>query len=96
MLFTSLAFLVLFLPATVALTAIVERVAPRWRVAWLVALSFAFYGTFDLRFVPLLAGSIILNWLVALAFSRTGRRLLVTLAIAVASQKAFGTLSGTR
>ncbi|TDR89963.1 MBOAT family O-acyltransferase [Enterovirga rhinocerotis] len=82
MLFNSLAFLLLALPAAVALTAIVERIAPRWRVAWLVALSFAFYATFDLRFVPLLAASVVLNWLVARAFIRSGRAALVSLAIA--------------
>ena len=82
MLFNSLAFLLLFLPAVALLTLAVERVAPAWRVGWLVLVSLVFYGSFDIRFVPLLAASIALNWLVALLFARSGRGYLVAFAIA--------------
>ena len=45
-------------------------------------LSLFFYGYWDWRFVPLLAGSIVVNWLVANAFVRSGLSILIPLAIA--------------
>ena len=44
-------------------------------------LSFAFYGYWDWRFVPLLGFSILLNWLIAEAFQKTKAGALITLAI---------------
>ncbi|MDB5558662.1 MAG: rane bound O-acyl transferase family protein [Enterovirga sp.] len=82
MLFNSLVFLLAFLPAAFAGQAFVLRFAPRSRTAFLVFVSFVFYASFDLRFVPLLAASILLNWLVAGAFVRSGRKPLVGVAIA--------------
>src|SRR5215212_7048953 len=61
---------------------LVERFRPAWRLPLLVGLSFLFYGYWDWRFVPLLAGSILVNWLVAEAFQATGRKILIPLAIA--------------
>src|SRR3954452_4395160 len=83
MLFNSLFFLLLFLPAALLLTWAIERFRPRWRLPFLVVLSFVFYGWWDLRFVPLLAASIALNWLVAEAFVRTRRESLIPSAIAL-------------
>src|SRR5947208_16184801 len=83
MLFNSLFFLLLFLPAALLLTWAIERFRPRWRLPFLVVLSFAFYGWWDLRFVPLLAASIALNWLVAEAFVRPRRASLIPPAIAL-------------
>ena len=83
MLFNSLVFLLLFLPTVVAIAWVAGRLGAEWRVAWLVLASLVFYGSFDIRFVPLLAVSIGLNWLAALAFARSGRATLVTLAIAL-------------
>jgi alginate O-acetyltransferase complex protein AlgI len=83
MLFNSFAFLLGFLPLALALHWLVERFAPAWRLPLLTALSFTFYGWWDWRFIPLLAFSILLNWLIAEAFFKTKRRALITLAIAI-------------
>ena len=82
MLFNSLVFLLLFLPGVVATTMLAERAGQTVRIGWLVLVSLVFYGSFDIRFVPLLLASILLNWLAALAFVRTGRRGVVSAAIA--------------
>ena len=82
MLFNSFVFLLAFLPAALALHAVVERHRPDWRLPLLVLLSFVFYGWWDLRFVPLLLGSILANWLVARAFVRASARWLIPAAIA--------------
>lgn len=82
MLFNSLAFLLLFLPGTVLIALVAERLGPTWRIAWLTLASLVFYGSFDLRFVPLLLASIVLNWLVARLFLQTRRSILVTAAAA--------------
>ena len=65
MLFNSFAFLLAFLPLALGLHWLAERFAPQWRLPVLAALSFAFYGYWDWRFVPLLAASILVNWLIA-------------------------------
>ncbi len=81
MLFNSFAFLLVFLPAALALHVCVERFRPAWRLPLLAVLSFAFYGYWDWRFVPLLAASILVNWLVAEAFQRSRAGTLITAAI---------------
>jgi len=81
MLFNSYAFLLAFLPAALALHGLVERFRPAWRLPLLLVLSLLFYGYWDWRFVPLLAASIVLNWLVAESFARACPRLLIPLAI---------------
>ena len=72
MLFNSQLFLVAFLP--VVLAGYYLAAGRRdLRMAWLLAASFVFYGAWDVRLVPLLAGSILLNWLTArLAGPRPG------------------------
>ena len=82
MLFNSFPFLFVYLPAALLVHALVERFRPDWRVAALVGLSFAFYGYWDWRVLPLLVLSIGLNWLVAEAWHRRPRRGLVAGAIA--------------
>jgi D-alanyl-lipoteichoic acid acyltransferase DltB (MBOAT superfamily) len=81
MLFNSFVFLLGFLPLALALHWLVERFAPAWRLPLLAGLSFAFYGYWDWRFVPLLGFSILLNWLIAEAFQKTKAGALITLAI---------------
>ena len=83
MLFNSFVFLLAFLPAALILHALAERFRPDWRLPVLVLLSFAFYDWWDLRFVPLLAASILVNWLVARAFLRSRNGVLIPLAIAL-------------
>lgn len=69
MLFHSQEFLLLFLPLVLALAIALEgRRAPREWV--LIAASFAFYGWWDIRFLPLLAASVVLNWAVGQGFAR--------------------------
>ncbi|RDJ27298.1 MBOAT family protein [Bosea caraganae] len=83
MLFNSFVFLLGFLPLALGLHWLVERFQPGWRLPLLAALSFAFYGYWDWRFIPLLAFSVLINWLIAEAFLRTKRAGLITLAIAL-------------
>lgn len=71
MLFNSFPFLLVFLPLALLMHWAVERFAPSWRLLLLAALSFAFYGYWDWRFVPLMALSILLNWWMAEAFIKS-------------------------
>lgn len=75
MLFNSFAFLLAFLPFAFALHWAVERFRPEWRLPVLALMSFAFYGYWDWRFVPLLLASILVNWAIAQAYlaTRAGR-----------------------
>jgi alginate O-acetyltransferase complex protein AlgI len=81
MLFNSYAFLLVFLPAAI----LVYRVAdsyPHLRMPVLILLSLIFYGYWDVRFLPLLVGSILLNWLAAKHYIATKRGGVITAAIA--------------
>jgi alginate O-acetyltransferase complex protein AlgI len=81
MLFNSFAFLLVFFPASLALHWVVERFQPQWRLSLLLILSFLFYGYWDWRFAPLLATSILVNWLVAQIFLRARQDVLIALAV---------------
>ncbi|MFM9942126.1 MAG: MBOAT family O-acyltransferase [Hyphomicrobiaceae bacterium] len=80
MLFHSQAFLLVFLPAVLLLYYVLSaRVALR---EWLIiAASAVFYAWWDVRFVPLLVGEVVIAWLIAEAYFRTGRRGLLTFGI---------------
>src|SRR6516165_5814225 len=86
MLFNSFPFLLVFLPAALAIQALAERFVPKLRLQTLLALSFVSYGYWDWRFVPLMAGSILVNWTLARIFAAWRKvpnaRLIVVLAIA--------------
>src|SRR3954462_10403839 len=82
MLFNSFAFLLVFLPSALLLHWLVERFRPQFRLHALALLFFVFYGYRDLRFIPLMAGSILVNWLVAETFAKTKSGLLIPLALA--------------
>ncbi|MBM6594623.1 MBOAT family O-acyltransferase [Microvirga pudoricolor] len=82
MLFNSFVFLFAFLPVALLTHWLAERFRPEWRLPLLAVLSFVFYGYWDWRFIPLLAASILVNWLVAQAFMRSGRGVLIPAAIA--------------
>jgi alginate O-acetyltransferase complex protein AlgI len=71
MLFNSFAFLLVFLPLALVAHAAVERYQPQLRLLLLTLLSFAFYGYWDWRFIPLLGLSILINWLIAQSFLKT-------------------------
>ncbi|MBX3536095.1 MAG: MBOAT family protein [Chelatococcus sp.] len=81
MLFNSYAFLLVFLPAALALHALVERFQPSWRLPLLLVLSILFYGYWDWRFIPLIILSIVINWAIATLFASTRRESLIVIAI---------------
>jgi alginate O-acetyltransferase complex protein AlgI len=61
-LFNSLEFLLLFLPAVYGLYLIAQRLVPGARTGLLVAASLFFYAWWDVRFLPVLLVSIALNF----------------------------------
>src|SRR3954471_3325888 len=82
MLFNDYPFLLVFLPAAILIYRFVDH-HPRWRIGVLVLLSFVFYGYWNPPFVALLALSILINWLAAQAFARTGQGAIITAMIIV-------------
>ena len=71
MLFNSEIFLVFFLPLTVVgYYALASR--PSWRRGWLLLASLVFYGYWDVRFLPLLLVSVVMNWSLARLYGRVG------------------------
>ena len=65
LLFNSYEFMFLFLPLTFAgFFFLGHRGKKEWATLWLVLASFFFYGYWDMRYVPLLFGSICFNYLV--------------------------------
>jgi D-alanyl-lipoteichoic acid acyltransferase DltB (MBOAT superfamily) len=82
MLFHSLPFLLIFLPAAIAAYYLFAD-SSRARIWILIIASVVFYGYWDLRLVPLLICSITLNWLLAAAFSRFPKLPLLTVGVAL-------------
>jgi len=82
MLFNSQAFILLFLPCVLA-AYYAAAARPVTRQAVLVVASLVFYGWWDVRFVPLLAGLTLANWglVRAYAWRRQDRWLVVGLAM---------------
>lgn len=81
MLFHSQLFILAFLPIALAAFFTVRQPGARQWVT--IALSMAFYAAADVRFLPLLAGSILVNWVLAHAILHVrGRRLALWIAIA--------------
>jgi alginate O-acetyltransferase complex protein AlgI len=62
MLFNSHLFIFLFLPATLIGYAGLSRIRPVLGIAWLTAASLLFYAWWEPRFLPLLLGSIAMNY----------------------------------
>jgi D-alanyl-lipoteichoic acid acyltransferase DltB (MBOAT superfamily) len=73
MLFNSQTFIFLFLPLTLAGYYALAG-SRTLRQAWMILASIGFYGYWDVRFVPLLLGLTMANWLIAQWFGRTGRK----------------------
>lgn len=65
MLFNSYVFIFLFLPASLAGYFLLGRRGSRPANIWLLLLGFVFYGYWDVRYLPLLLGSIMANWLIS-------------------------------
>ena len=80
MIFNSFLFLLGFLPLAVAIYVGASRYEPA-RLPVLFLLSVAFYGWWNPRFIPLLLTSILVNWVAAGLFVKTGYRHIVTAAI---------------
>lgn len=83
MLFNSIAFIGYFLPIVFLGFIITARIHARLAAGWLVLSSFFFYGWWDVRFVPLLAGSIAFNYFVGSTLGRSlqpGRRRAILIA----------------
>jgi D-alanyl-lipoteichoic acid acyltransferase DltB (MBOAT superfamily) len=82
MLFNSTIFILLFLPPVLAAYYMLAG-NRRARLALLSLASLAFYGYWDVRFVPLLAGSAVGNWLLVQVFARHPVRHLPLLGVAL-------------
>ncbi len=82
MLFSSQLFILLFLPVTLCCYYCVGR-SKVWRLRVLLIASLLFYGYWDLRFVPLLLGSLGANWLLAAWFKQRGLGVSIALGIGV-------------
>jgi D-alanyl-lipoteichoic acid acyltransferase DltB (MBOAT superfamily) len=80
MLFNSNAFLFGFLPAAILIYWFANS-SVRWRTWVLILLSLVFYGYWDVRFVPLLVASILVNWCAARAYAATRMRSILTATI---------------
>jgi hypothetical protein len=81
MLFNSYAFLLVFLPAAILIYRIVDPY-PRLRIPSLILLSLVFYGYWNVWFLPLLMGSILINWCAAKYYVATRQGIVITAAIA--------------
>jgi alginate O-acetyltransferase complex protein AlgI len=82
MLFNSQAFICGFLPVVLGLYYAMagSRAARQWL---LVVASLVFYGWWDVRFVPLLLGLTIANWLVALWYGASRASIVPVLGVAM-------------
>lgn len=89
--FSSAAFLFAFLPLSLLLLRLTacSRSGPQARNAALIGLSLVFYAASGLRFLPLLLGSALLNWLLGLAAARGERAGKRAAALAVACNLAL-------
>lgn len=75
MLFNSQPFILLFLPIVfLAFLFIWSRTGERAALLWLVVASLFFYGWWNPSYVPLLAGSVLVNFLVARGMVHTPRK----------------------
>jgi alginate O-acetyltransferase complex protein AlgI len=63
MLFNSYVFLFLFLPITIAVFALLGALHRNAALIWLIACSLFFYGYWNPRYVPLIVGATIVNYL---------------------------------
>ena len=71
MLFNSPIFLTFFLPVTIIGYYLLAD-KPGWRKGWLLLASLVFYGYWDIRFLPLLLVSVVMNWSLAEIFGKKG------------------------
>ena len=76
MLFNSYQFIAVFLPITLlGYYLLASRYA--WRMTWLLLASIVFYAYWDVRFLPLLLLSVLVNWTLSLMLSPQNTRWLI-------------------
>jgi alginate O-acetyltransferase complex protein AlgI len=80
MLFNSYQFLLVFLPAAIAICRATDA-SERWRTWALILLSLVFYGYWDVRFLPLMVASILFNWLAARLYIASRRHAVIAAAV---------------
>ena len=80
MLFNSYEFLLVFLPVAIGIYWMADRYAPA-RMPVLILLSLVFYGYWDVRFIPLMIGSILINWFAAKVYSATQNPAIIAAAV---------------
>ena len=85
MLFNSYGFIFLYLPVTVLIFFLLGKCRNKqWAIGWLVLASFVFYGYWDMRYVPLLFGSICFNYIIGRALEQhNGQKLWLAVGIIV-------------
>jgi alginate O-acetyltransferase complex protein AlgI len=87
MLFHAANFLFLFLPLALAGYVLAKRIGPVWGKLWVIGASVVFYASWRVEFVPLMAFSIVFNYLVAEGLFRmkpaSPRGLLLTFGVLV-------------
>lgn len=84
MLFNSYEFIFIFLPITLFGYFLISKKSITFSNAWLAAASFFFYGYWDIRFVPLLAGSILWNFLSGIVIDKAkNKKIILFIAIAI-------------
>jgi D-alanyl-lipoteichoic acid acyltransferase DltB (MBOAT superfamily) len=81
MLFNSYEFLLVFLPTAILIYTLADR-HPCLRTWVLLALSLTFYSYWDVRFLPLMVGSILANWWAARLYTATKRHGIIVAAVA--------------
>jgi alginate O-acetyltransferase complex protein AlgI len=89
MLFNTPAFVFAYLPIVLAGAFVLGRIHHRLAVIWLALSSLAFYGVWDVRFIPLLVASVVFNytagyWIAAARAERKpGAKARLAIAIAI-------------
>ena len=82
MLFNSFVFIFVFLPVTLLGYLVIGAYRREWAVVWLTIASLAFYAWWDPRYLPLLLGSALANFLFGRALSaQPGNKLLILVAV---------------
>lgn len=82
MLFSSQVFILVFLPLTVAAYHFAGA-SKGLRLGLLITASLIFYAWWDVRFVPLLIGTVAVNWLLAHWYMRVSSALIIVLGVAL-------------
>ncbi len=72
MIFSSYEFIFVFVPVSFIGYFFLARISHVLAIGWLVFCSFFFYGWWDIRYVPLIAGSMLFNYVLGVVLGRSG------------------------